>query len=147
MPNRIYWQSDDEKIGHDVGHDDALQDQDLVHAVTDTFQRPLLLDRVAKEDEDKCEDQSPTDDDRHDAVNPPLELDGERPQVEKKLAHLQACQRPEVYQREGERKLLKQMTLLELDKYRLWRYCKRGGCHTFMMNSMLFATIPVKLAW
>lgn len=51
MPNSPDGQDDDKKIGHDVCHDDALQNQNLVHAMTDAVNCPLLLDWIAEEDE------------------------------------------------------------------------------------------------
>lgn len=102
LPNCPYRQDDDKKVSDDVRHDDALQDQDLVHAVADSHHCPLLRDRVAEKDEDESEGQSPDNDNAGNDIDYLAELQRERPVVKPKLAEFQTRQCPKVDQREGE---------------------------------------------
>ena len=69
--------------------------------MTHTFHGPLLGDGVAEEDEKEVEDKGPDNDDAAHAVHPAPELEGEDTHVERKLAHLEGCEAPNVNQREG----------------------------------------------
>jgi hypothetical protein len=70
--------------------------------VAHTFDRPLLRDGVAEEDEEEIEHQSPDHNDSASAVHPHSELGGEHSHVQRELAHLEGCQTPDVDQRERE---------------------------------------------
>lgn len=70
--------------------------------MTDTLDSPLLLDRVAKENEEKVEDDSPYYDNSTDAVNPVSKSRGENSHVEHQLAHFEGCKTPDVNQCERE---------------------------------------------
>lgn len=74
LPDGSDRENEDVEIRDDVRHDQRLEDQDLIHTFADSLQRPLLLDRVAEEDEDEGEDDSPHDHQGDPRVNPDLQL-------------------------------------------------------------------------
>lgn len=82
LPDDWDGQDDDHQVRDDVGHNDALENEDLVHAVTDAVNGPLLFHRVAEEDEDQGEDKPPHRDNRAEGEDPDLELAPDRPVVE-----------------------------------------------------------------
>lgn len=89
LPNGPDRQQEYEHVGQDIGHDERFQDGDLVHAFSDAFQRPLLLHRIAEEDEDEGEDDSPDHHDGHAGADPVLDVQREHTHVEEKLAELE----------------------------------------------------------
>lgn len=111
LPDTPDGKDKDEKIRQDVGHDERLEDQDLIHAVSDTHERPLLLDRIAQKDENEGEDDCPGDDNSGAGENPKAEVSGEHPPVEVQLTQFEAGQSPEIDQGEGKGHLSGQLML------------------------------------
>lgn len=69
--------------------------------MTDALHRPLLRYWVAKEDEDKGEDQGPGNDNTTNGKDPPPKLDRECSIIEPELAEFQSCQCPKINKGEG----------------------------------------------
>lgn len=67
-----------------------------------TLDGPLLRDGIAEEDEDEVEDHSPDHNNSASAVHPAAQLVGEHSHVQRKLAHLEGCQTPDIDQGERE---------------------------------------------
>ena len=100
LPNGSDRKGEDEHIRQHVCHDDTLEDEHLVHAMSYALQGPLLLNGVAQEDEDKGEHEAP-DDNNCDASNDPvLDVDREDSHVEEQLTELECDQGPEIDQGE-----------------------------------------------
>jgi hypothetical protein len=62
FPDRSDGQDEDEDVGDDVCRDERLEHRDLVDAVPEAFQGPLLLNGAAEEDEAESEGDGPNDD-------------------------------------------------------------------------------------
>lgn len=67
-----------------------------------THERPLLIDWVAKEDEDESKDDCPGDDNRSGCEDPDADLSRKYSPVKIELTQFQTGQSPDVYQGEGE---------------------------------------------
>jgi hypothetical protein len=102
FPDGSDGQDEDEDVGDDVGRDERLEHQDLVDAVSQAFQRPLLLNGAAEEDEAERESDGPDYDERSTKPDPVTEVQGEHSIVEAQLAKLEAGKRPKVDQGERE---------------------------------------------
>lgn len=81
LPDGPDWESEDEHIGQYVRHDERFEDEDLVHAFSNAFQGPLLLNRIAEEDKDKRKDDAPDCDHGHANDNPVPDMDCEHSHV------------------------------------------------------------------
>lgn len=133
LPHGSDRKGEDEYIRYHVRHDERLEDEDLVHATSNTFQRPLLLDRVAKENEDKREDETPADDDCHAREDPILDVDCEDSHVEEQLAEFERGQGPEIDQGESEGDLAGQKMCVR----------RASGVITCMMYGMFTTTAMI----
>jgi hypothetical protein len=102
LPNGSDRKGEDEQVRQDIGHDDTLEDKQLVHAMSYALQGPLLLNRIAQEDEDKSEHETPDDDDCDASDNPIFDVDREDSHVEEQLTEFKRNQSPEIDQCECE---------------------------------------------
>jgi len=62
LPYTMDWDDYDHEIGRHVCQNQTLEQQDLIHAVSNSLKGPLLGDGVAEEDKDEVEDDSPCND-------------------------------------------------------------------------------------
>lgn len=121
LPHGPDGQEHDEEVGHDVGHDQGLEDQDLVHALLGlAVDGPLRLDRGAQEDGDKGQDDGPDEHDDAGPDDPPLELRHKHPPVQAALAQLHKRQRPQVHAHKG-KGVFENVLEVVVQRRKVWR--------------------------
>ena len=90
-PDGFDRQHDNHKIRDNVAHEDELEHQDLIHAVPDPIDSPLLLHWRTEENKHEGEDETPQQDNSAEDVDPDFEPVSERSVVETQLAEPQSC--------------------------------------------------------